>query len=121
MILGLFKVIGLRLMGGVFDAWLVPFVRLTLIAVAFAVAAMLFRGVWPSEDGVQEAVIEASQERDAIETAHAEEEKRDDAWLKKQVEIMKKVRGAEIAEANNRVLWGDDDNWLRAKRDAARR
>lgn len=121
MILGLLKVMGLRLMGGFFDAWLLPFVRLTLVAVGIAVAAILYKGFWPTGDGVQKAIVEASQERDDIEAAHADEEKRDDAWLKKQVKIMKKVRDAEIAEANNRVLWGDDDGWLRAKRDTARR
>lgn len=121
MILGLLKVVGLRLMGGFFDAWLLPFVRLTLVAVGIAVAVILYKGFWPTGDGVQEAIVEASQERDAIEDERAAEAAKDEAWLERQAQEMKAKRNVETAGANNRVLWGNDDSWLRAKQDAARR
>lgn len=119
-LLGALRVIGLQGLSLLFGAWLNPLAKAAIGgAVAFGLAVTIY-ALWPSAGNpIEDAVLDALGQRETITTINIDEEKRDNAWI----EEYQKWQDAERAAAErapgarpDRVVFGADDPWLRAKR-----
>jgi hypothetical protein len=126
MIFGILRVVGLRLMGKLWGAWIDPAAGLAVaafVAVALVIGAVQF---WPrghGDGGVTQAIVQAAAERDKIEAERAKQEKADNEWIERFVAAQAAVRtAADTASGDaDRVVIPAGDGWLRSKQRAAGR
>jgi hypothetical protein len=118
MIFGILRVAGLRLMSGIFGAWIDPLVRLTLAAIVAVGVGLAVLACWPSGHGaVERAAVEALADREANTAARDAEEIRDNAAIAAQTEQMRVARNAaDKLAAGIAVMWRADDPWMRRHR-----
>jgi uncharacterized membrane protein len=118
--LGLLRTAGLRLMGGIFGAWIDPLARMMAIAAACVVLTLLAVAVWPTGKGqVERAALDALAAREQITGANIDEEKRDNAWIEMRQHWLRAARDAANTD-RDAVLWPASDGWLRKRAAAAR-
>ncbi len=120
-ILGVLRVIWLHGLSAAFGAWLNPVVKFGLGLAGAGVVAIAAYLLWPSGNGVEQAVLEALGQRETITNANIDEEKRDNGWLEeweKNTAAQRDAADRAAGAAADRVIWRADDPWLRAKRTA---
>jgi hypothetical protein len=119
-ILGILRIAWLRLTANIFGAWLDPLARLALAAViGFALVLLVARVWYPPKSAVESAAVEAIEQRQEIERANVDEEKRDNEWVRHYEAWQQAGRERANTDGADAVLWRSDDPWLR-RQSAAR-
>jgi hypothetical protein len=124
--LAILNVVGLRLMGGIFGAWIDPLVRYTLIAAAGLALTIGAAQMWPrsgkSAVAVTQAVTQAAAKRDAIQIEHDTQEGADSDFVEQySAQLAEWRRQAAARDSSAVVVISADDGWLRGKRAARSR
>jgi hypothetical protein len=123
LIWGFLRVLWLQSLSTGVAAWLTPVRKIALGLAGAGVVAIAAYLLWPTGNGMEQAVLEALGQREIITNANIDEEKRDNAWLEKWEKNTAAERDAAAKAAGpaDRVIWRADDPWLRAKRTAKSR
>jgi hypothetical protein len=118
-ILGVLRVIWLRGLSTAAGAWLSPVLKAAIGGGGAVGLAITIYALWPSAGNpIEDAVLDALGQRETITHANIDEERRDNAWLEEweQNTAAERDAAAKAAGTADRVIWRDDDPWLRAKR-----
>jgi hypothetical protein len=115
------RVVGLRLMGKIWGAWIDPAAAMTVAAIVVVGLGIGAAQLWPRGHGgaaITQAVTQAVAQRDAVQGEHDKQEIADDAAFNTYIEDLARWRReAEAANGAARgVVISADDPWLRAKR-----
>ena len=123
LIWGFLRVLWLQSLSTGVAAWLTPVRKIALGLAGAGVVAIAAYLLWPTGNGMEQAVLEALGQREIITNANIDEEKRDNAWLEKWEKNTAAERDAAAKAAGpaDRVIWRADDPWLLAKRTAKSR